>query len=83
MLALTTADRFDALPDIPPLQEAVPGFELTTWFGLGAPRNTPAEVIEKLNREVAVGPRRPQEKRTTDCPWRGGAWGGRLPTLPS
>jgi tripartite-type tricarboxylate transporter receptor subunit TctC len=54
-LAVTGADRFDALPDIPALSELVPGFEVTTWFGLGAPRNTPSEVIERLNREIAVG----------------------------
>jgi len=53
-LAVTTLDRFEALPDIPPLREAVPGFEVTTWFGLGAPRNTPQAIIERLNREITL-----------------------------
>jgi tripartite-type tricarboxylate transporter receptor subunit TctC len=54
-LAVTTADRFEVLPGVPPLQEAVPGYEVTTWFGLGAPRGTPTEIVEKLNREIAAG----------------------------
>ena len=51
-LAVTTAARSDALPDIPAIAEFVPGYEASISYGIGAPRNTPAEVIEKLNKEV-------------------------------
>ena len=51
-LAVTTATRSEALPDIPTLSEFVPGYEASQWYGLGAPKNTPAEIIEKLNREI-------------------------------
>jgi tripartite-type tricarboxylate transporter receptor subunit TctC len=49
-LAVTTATRFEALPDIPTVGEFVPGYEVSTFFGVGAPRNTPAEIIDKLRR---------------------------------
>jgi len=51
-LAVTTATRSDALPDIPALAEFVPRYEASSWYGVGAPRNTPAEIIEKLNSEI-------------------------------
>ena len=51
-LAVTTEARFDALPDLPSLREFVPDYEASTWFGVGAPRNTPPEIIAKLNREM-------------------------------
>ena len=51
-LAVTTATRSEALPDIPTVGEFVPGYEASTWFGIGAPRNTPAEIIDKLNKEI-------------------------------
>jgi tripartite-type tricarboxylate transporter receptor subunit TctC len=51
-LAMTTATRFEALPDIPTVSEFVPGYEADSWWGVGAPRDTPAEVIDKLNREI-------------------------------
>jgi tripartite-type tricarboxylate transporter receptor subunit TctC len=51
-LAVTTATRSPALPDIPALNEFLPGYEASAWFGLGAPRGTPSEVISRLNREV-------------------------------
>jgi tripartite-type tricarboxylate transporter receptor subunit TctC len=51
-LAVTTATRSDALPDIPTVGEFLPGYEASAWYGVGAPRNTPAEIIEKLNREI-------------------------------
>jgi tripartite-type tricarboxylate transporter receptor subunit TctC len=44
--------RSPALPDIPTLGEFVPGYEASTWFGIGAPKSTPAEIIAKLNAEV-------------------------------
>jgi tripartite-type tricarboxylate transporter receptor subunit TctC len=51
-LAVTAARRAPSLPDVPTVAEFVPGFEVTTFAGLGAPRNTPDEIIEKLNKEV-------------------------------
>ena len=51
-LAVTTATRSDALPDIPTVGEFVPGYEASGWFGVGAPRNTPSEIIDKLNKEI-------------------------------
>jgi tripartite-type tricarboxylate transporter receptor subunit TctC len=54
-LAVTTARRSEALPDIPTVGEFVPGYEASTWYGLGAPRNTPPDIIERLNREVNAG----------------------------
>jgi len=51
-LAVTTATRAESLPDIPTVGEFVPGYEASTVFGLGAPRDTPAETIDKLNKEV-------------------------------
>ena len=54
-LAVTTATRSEALPDIPTVDDFVPGFEASAQFGLGAPKNTPAEVIEKLNHEINAG----------------------------
>jgi tripartite-type tricarboxylate transporter receptor subunit TctC len=54
-LAITTATRSAALPDIPTVGESVPGYEASSFFGLGAPKNTPAEVIDKLNKEIDAG----------------------------
>jgi tripartite-type tricarboxylate transporter receptor subunit TctC len=51
-LAVTTAARLEALPDVPATGEFVPGYEATPWLGIGAPKSTPAEVISKLNNEV-------------------------------
>jgi len=51
-LAVTTATRSPALPDIPTLGEFLPGYEVSGWNGLCAPRNTPAEIIDKLNNEI-------------------------------
>jgi tripartite-type tricarboxylate transporter receptor subunit TctC len=51
-LAVTSAGRSPALPDIPALGEFLPGFEYSGWFGIGAPRNTPGAIVEKLNREI-------------------------------
>jgi tripartite-type tricarboxylate transporter receptor subunit TctC len=51
-LAVTTATRSEALPDIPTVSEFVPGYEASVWFGLGVPKGTPAEVINKLNQET-------------------------------
>src|SRR5262249_44115541 len=54
-LAVTTATRSEALPDIPAMGEFLPGFEASTWFGVGAPKNTPVDIIEKLNKEISAG----------------------------
>jgi tripartite-type tricarboxylate transporter receptor subunit TctC len=51
-LAVTTATRSEALPDVPTMSDFVPGFETSTWFGIGVPRNTPAAIIDKLNNEI-------------------------------
>src|SRR5262245_1658467 len=54
-LAVSTATRSDALPDIPTLAEFVPGYEVSLWTGLGAPRGTPAEIVARLNEEINAG----------------------------
>ena len=51
-LAVTTATRSAALPDVPTVAEFVPGYEASGWFGLGAPKNTPTQIIDRLNKEV-------------------------------
>jgi tripartite-type tricarboxylate transporter receptor subunit TctC len=54
-LAVTTATRSEALPEVPTVGEFVPGFEASAQFGIGAPRNTPVEIIERLNKEINAG----------------------------
>ena len=61
-LAVTTAARSDALPDVPTVADTVPGFEASAWFGIGAPRNTPAEIVALLNREINAGMADPRIK---------------------
>jgi tripartite-type tricarboxylate transporter receptor subunit TctC len=51
-LAVTTATRSETLPDLPTIAEFVPGYEASAWFGVGAPRNTPAKIVDKLNSEI-------------------------------
>ena len=51
-LAVTTMNRSELLPDIPTVAEFVPGYEAIAWYGIGAPKNTPAEIISKLNNEI-------------------------------
>jgi tripartite-type tricarboxylate transporter receptor subunit TctC len=51
-LAVTTTMRLKELPDVPTVGEFVPGYESSQWYGVGAPRNTPAEIIDKLNMEI-------------------------------
>src|SRR5262245_47326085 len=65
-LAVTTATRSDALPDIPTVGEFVPDYEASTWYGVGAPKATPAEIVDKLNREINAGLSDPAEE--------GGTW---------
>jgi tripartite-type tricarboxylate transporter receptor subunit TctC len=54
-LAVTTPSRSEALPDIPSLSEFLPGYEATDWKGMFAPKNTPPEIIDKLNKEINAG----------------------------
>ncbi len=54
-LAVTTSTRSEALPDVPTMGDFVPGYEASVWFGVGAPRNTPAEIVDKLNKEINAG----------------------------
>ena len=49
---MTTAARSEALPDVPTIAEFVPGYEASGWLGVGAPRSTPGEIIDKLNAEI-------------------------------
>jgi tripartite-type tricarboxylate transporter receptor subunit TctC len=53
-LAVTTTTRSDVLPEVPTLSETLPDYEASAWYGIGAPRNTPAELIERLNKEVNI-----------------------------
>jgi tripartite-type tricarboxylate transporter receptor subunit TctC len=66
VLAVTGATRSDALPDIPTVSDFVPGYEASNWYGIGAPKNTPAEVIEKLNKETNAGLADPKLKARLD-----------------
>jgi tripartite-type tricarboxylate transporter receptor subunit TctC len=51
-LAVTTAARAEVLPDVPPVGDFVPGYEASQWYGLAAPRNTPAAIVDRLNTEI-------------------------------
>jgi tripartite-type tricarboxylate transporter receptor subunit TctC len=54
-LAVTTTARLEGLPDLPTVNDFLPGYEADNWFGIFAPKNTPAEIVNKLNREINVG----------------------------
>jgi tripartite-type tricarboxylate transporter receptor subunit TctC len=54
-LAVTTATRSEALPDVPTVGEFVPGYEASVWWGVGAPKNTPSQIIDKLNEAINAG----------------------------
>jgi tripartite-type tricarboxylate transporter receptor subunit TctC len=54
-LAVTSAMRSEASPDLPTVAEFVPGYEVSSWYGIGSPRNTSADIVETLNREVNAG----------------------------
>ena len=59
---MTTAARSDALPDIPAVGEFVPGYEAATWYGIGAPKKTPLEIVERLNKETNAAIAEPKLK---------------------
>jgi tripartite-type tricarboxylate transporter receptor subunit TctC len=61
-LAVTTAMRSDALPGIPTMGEFLPGYEASAWYGVGAPKATPAEIVDKLNKEINAGLADPKMK---------------------
>jgi tripartite-type tricarboxylate transporter receptor subunit TctC len=55
VLAITAAERSSALPDVPTLSDFLPGFEATSSFAIGAPKSTPREIVDKLNKEIDAG----------------------------
>jgi tripartite-type tricarboxylate transporter receptor subunit TctC len=61
-LAVTTATRFEGTPDIPTVGDVVPGYEASQWYGVGVPKNTPVEIVEKLNKEINAGLANPKLK---------------------
>jgi tripartite-type tricarboxylate transporter receptor subunit TctC len=70
-LAVTTTTRSDALPDLPPIADTVPGYEASTWNGVSAPKGTPPEIVARLNKEINAGLADPMMKtRLADM----GAW---------
>jgi tripartite-type tricarboxylate transporter receptor subunit TctC len=54
-VGVTTATRSEAFPDLPTVGDFVPGYEASAWLGVGAPRNTPADIVDKLNKEINAG----------------------------
>ena len=54
-LAVTSATRSEALPDLPTVGDFLPGYEATAWYGIAAPKNTPSEIVDKLNKEINAG----------------------------
>ena len=67
-LAVTTATRADALPDLPTVGDFVPGYEVSGWIGLGAPKTTPTEIVDRLNKEINAGLADPKtEARLADA----------------
>jgi len=61
-LAVTTAAPQDILPGVPPVGQSVPGYEASTWYGIGAPKDTPAEIVATLNKEINAGLADPKVK---------------------
>jgi len=80
-LAVTGASRSELLPDVPTVADVVPGFEATQWVGIVAPKNTPADIVETLNREIEAGLAEPSMKAKivalggTELPGTAAAWG--------
>jgi tripartite-type tricarboxylate transporter receptor subunit TctC len=59
---VTTATRSELLPDVPTVGEFVPGYEASGWYGIGAPKNTPTGIVDKLNKEIDAGVADPKMK---------------------
>jgi len=61
-LAVTTSSRAEALPDVPVISDFVPGYEVSAWYGIAAPKNTPMEIVNKLNTVINAGLINPELK---------------------
>jgi len=61
-LAVTTATRLEALPEIPTVSDFLPGYEASGWYGVGVPKNTPTEIVDKLNNEINAALANPKMK---------------------
>ena len=61
-LAVTTASRAEVLPELPTVGDFVPGYEASQWYGIGAPKSTPAEIVDKLNKEISAALADPKMK---------------------
>jgi tripartite-type tricarboxylate transporter receptor subunit TctC len=61
-LAVSTATRLEALPEIPTVSDFLPGYEASGWYGVGAPKNTPTEIVDKLNKEINAALANPKMK---------------------
>jgi tripartite-type tricarboxylate transporter receptor subunit TctC len=61
-LAVTTATRWEPMQEIPTIGEFIPGYEASTWFGICAPKQTPVDIIERLNKEINAGLADPKMK---------------------
>ena len=62
-LAVTTATRSDAFPDVPPIAQFVPGYDVSAWYGMGAPKDTPAAIVDQLNKTINAGLADPEMKK--------------------
>ena len=87
-LGVTTATRWDTLPEVPTIGDFVPGYEASTWNGVAAPKGTPQEIVEKLNREINAGLADPKIRAriadlgTCRCHCRRPNSASFLPTIP-
>jgi tripartite-type tricarboxylate transporter receptor subunit TctC len=61
-LAVTTATPWQGLPDVPAMGDYLPGYEASTWFGIGAPKETPSEIVDRLNKEINLALADPEIK---------------------
>ena len=83
-LAVTTATRSDALPQLPPVGDTLPGYEASSWYGIGVPKGTPTDIIEQLNREIIAGLANPKvrallaEAGTTPMPFTPAEFGAHI-----
>jgi len=60
---VTTATRSDAFPDVPPIAQFVPGYDVSAWYGMGAPKDTPAAIVDQLNKTINAGLADPTMKK--------------------